>query len=376
MAALCDLKVFFDSRSEPNREWEVADNLGFPHAYLPGFSIRHTRRRRDGIPNDRRYWQVRYGIVPALVRFRPEVVISIEFGPRSLQAALYTGLFNIPLILWSEGTPHTEGWQSALRRLIRRTLVKRARGFWTNGVESSELLVSYGAKAAALQDGMIGVNTTRLGASVRRHLSERETIRAELGLSGIVFLFSGQLVPRKGVRELLSALLPLSERAHEFSVAFLGDGIQRQLIEQWSAIHPRFRIVGLGFRQPHEVPRIYAASDVFVMPTLDDNWSLVALEAAIAGLPQIFSRFNGATADLLRKYAAGVVVDPLDAEQFLRAINEFLDRKAERVADHVTASLIDYYGPEACAARALKSIAEARCNPQPMRRTAERGVGH
>ena len=359
LSARCDLKVFFDSRSEPNREWAVPEDLGFPHTYLAGFVIPLRRRRRDGGPMDERYLQIRFGILPELFRFQPDVVVSIEFGPRSMQAAAYCAASKVPLIIWSEGTPHSEGWQGAYRRTIRRMLVKRARRFWTNGVESSQLLESYGAKRESLHQGMIGVNTRRLAVEVRRELAQRAAIREDLGVAGIVLLFSGQLVPRKGVKEFLAALQPLAARAKEFSAVFLGDGFQRSMIEEWAASRPEFRIVLLGFRQPEYVPRIYAAADVFVMPTLDDNWSLVALEAAIAGLPQVFSRYNGATQDLIKMRAAGTVVDPLDADSFSKALRQFLDTKPARVSDEVTSSLISYYSPEACADRALESVESA-----------------
>ena len=359
LSARCDLKVFFDSKSEPHRQWDVPDDLGFPHTYMAGFSVPHMRRRPEGGPNELRYWQVRWGIVPQLVRFRPDAVVSIEFGPRSMQAAAYSAAFGVPLILWSEGTLHSEGWQSKLRQAIRRFLVKRARWFWTNGVDSSRLLETYGANPRTFQEGMIGVSTGRLAEDVRRELPRREAIRAELKARRLVFLFSGQLVPRKGVAEFLAALLPLSTRAAEFSVLFLGDGHQKPLIEQWAADHPDFHLVTLGFRQPEHVPSIYAAADVFVMPTLDDNWSLVALEAAVAGLPQVFSPYNGATRDLVGRSACGAVADPLDPGSFSAVLEQFLDNTPLRVCDHITSSLIDYYSPQACAARAVESVRAA-----------------
>jgi glycosyltransferase involved in cell wall biosynthesis len=356
LSARCDLKVMFDSKSEPNRQWSVSDNLGFAHVYMAGFAVPNMRRRQDGGPIDRRYLQIRIGILPALLKFRPDVVVSIEFGPRSIQAAAYCVAFRIPLIIWSEGTPHSEGWQSSFRRAIRRGLVRRAKTFWTNGIESSALLESYGARPEQLQEGMIGVNTASLSRDVQSQLLRRECIRAELGVKGVAFLFSGQLVARKGVTEFLAALLPLAARAQDFSVMFLGEGMQRSLIEQWAGEHPEFHLLTLGFRQPEEVPRIYAAADIFVMPTLDDNWSLVALEAAVAGLPQIFSTYNGATRDLLQRNASGTIVDPLDTEAFSEALKRFLDSGPARVSADVRSLLIDYYGPDACADRALKSV--------------------
>jgi hypothetical protein len=88
LSARCDLKVVFDSRSEPNREWTAPEDLGFPHAYVAGFAVPYARRRSDGGPRDERYLQLRFGVLPQLLKFRPDLVVSAELGPRSLQAAV------------------------------------------------------------------------------------------------------------------------------------------------------------------------------------------------------------------------------------------------------------------------------------------------
>ena len=354
-----NLHVFFDSRTEPNRNWQVQTDLGFCHSYLWGFIVPLLRQRADGGPMDERYLQIRPGIIARLFNFRPDTVVSIEFGFRSLQAALYCALLNVPLILWSEGTPHSEGWQGRFRSLIRRILVRRARAYWTNGKESTQLLRSYGARPESIHDGMIGVDTTELVSGAALALTDRDRHRSNLGVGGVVFLFSGQLIPRKGVREFLAALTLLSGRSAEFSVLILGDGPERNAIEQWQQSHPNVRLTMLGFRQHSEVPAIYAASDVFVMPTLDDNWSLVALEAAVAGLPQVFSRYNGASADLLSRCALGTLVDPRNANEFAGALRAYVDSPPPRATASMTAAIVEYYSPESCAARALQSFIAA-----------------
>jgi len=204
-----------------------------------------------------------------------------------------------------------------------------------------------------------GVASLQAMQTGRRQLQRREQIRTELAVAGVVFLFSGQLIPRKGLRQFLDALLLTADRVREFSVVLLGDGCQRSIVEQWCAANPQFKVRVLGFVQPDEVAAVYAAADVFVMPTLDDNWSLVALEAAVAGLPQIFSRHNGATVDLARMQAPGSVVDPLDTGSFGAALRGFLDDRPARTGEAITASLIAYYGPEACSRRAYESIVAA-----------------
>ena len=56
---------------------------------------------------------------------RPDVVVSGEMGPRSLQAASYCCLTKTPFIVWSEGTPHTERGILKLKIWVRKLLVSR-----------------------------------------------------------------------------------------------------------------------------------------------------------------------------------------------------------------------------------------------------------
>src|ERR1700733_14638774 len=81
-----DLEVVFDSPSEPNRQWSVPQDLGFRHCYVKGVTIPYRRKRSDLDLEDERYLQVRYGIWPALRRIRPQVIVSLELGLRTLQA--------------------------------------------------------------------------------------------------------------------------------------------------------------------------------------------------------------------------------------------------------------------------------------------------
>jgi glycosyltransferase involved in cell wall biosynthesis len=69
----------------------------------------------------------------------------------------------------------------------------------------------------------------------------------------------------------------------------------------------------------------YASADVFVMPTLEDNWSLVMPEAMACGLPVVCSVYNGCFPDLVEEHKNGWTFDPLQAADtvgvLMRAIN-------------------------------------------------------
>ncbi len=142
------------------------------------------------------------------------------------------------------------------------------------------------------------------------------------------FLFSGQMIARKGVDVLLDAFITLSHRYADSQSAprltLLGDGPQRQPYQSRVPAALRDRIVFKGFVQPSALPDAFAQADVFVLPSRHDGWGLVINEAIAAGMPVITTDCAGAAADLVEDGRNGFVVPADNAEALLNAIGRFI----------------------------------------------------
>src|SRR5262249_3117283 len=79
------------------------------------------------------------------------------------------------------------------------------------------------------------------------------------------------------------------------------------------------RIYFLGFKQPAELPLIFAAADIFVLPSRHDGWGVVVNEALGAGLPMIVSDRVGAC-DLVEDGAKGLITCAGDVEELADAL--------------------------------------------------------
>src|SRR5207247_9742522 len=66
-------------------------------------------------------------------------------------------------------------------------------------------------------------------------------------------------------------------------------------------------LVSVAFHNQSELPGLYAASDVFVLPSAQESWGLVVNEAMAAGLPVIVSDEVGAAPDLVEGKGPGIV---------------------------------------------------------------------
>ncbi len=138
----------------------------------------------------------------------------------------------------------------------------------------------------------------------------------------------------KGVEQLLEAWIRVSEdRRNGSTLLLVGDGPQREQLTELARRHNLDEVRFAGHLPPEEVAQCMAASDVFVFPTLQDVWGLVANEAMAVGLPILCSRFAGCHDDLVEPGINGHVFDLQDidctAELLSRTIDEE-DRLPER----------------------------------------------
>lgn len=143
-----------------------------------------------------------------------------------------------------------------------------------------------------------------------------------------LLLFVGSGFRRKGLRVLLEAVPLLG--SGECHVLVVGKGRAHEL----KALAARHGIKGRIFfmRPQREIEKYYAASDLFVLPTLYDPFSNATLEAMASGLPVVTTRNNGA-AELIENGREGFVVnDMLDPQELANKIASVLP-SAERMGE-------------------------------------------
>ena len=358
LAQRVDLHVVVNALSTPDRSWSVDPrDVRFP-LEVEGGLTRRTRRGGAGGVSEVRFQHLAQRTVPVLRRLAPDIVVSAELGLRTAQALWYCRRRGIPCLLFWEGTAHTEARISALRHAWRRGLVRGVSGAWVNGIESRDYLSGLGVPAARIVADMTGVDMQFFREAAALEQAGRGERRARLGLRGVVLAVSGSLSPRKGIPQFLAALDTLAARAAvpEFSVLFIGDGEQRSAVERWAGAHSRVPVHVTGFKQLHELPGYYVCADWCVLPTLEDCWALATVEPMACGLRQVFSRYNGASADLIRYSGAGLLADPLDREQFASVLEEAVRAPPQPLDAAVIEAVTRRYSSQSLAERAARAL--------------------
>ena len=192
----------------------------------------------------------------------------------------------------------------------------------------------------------------------------RERLRAEWGTASdeIVLLFSGKLVPRKRPIDLLEACRLLRRRGVPARAVFVGAGLLEQELRE-KAVSENISAEFLGFINQSNMPDVYAAADVLVLPSVIDTWGLVVNEAFACGVPAIVSDRVGCAPDMIRENLTGRVVPMGDSQRLAGAIEEFAGRMRDRAVMKALAEMTERYSPQG-SAEALIAAAKAASRVQ------------
>lgn len=127
---------------------------------------------------------------------------------------------------------------------------------------------------------------------------------------------------QKGFEHLLRAARDLCVAFPALKVVIVGDGPDRKAIEdmiQRFGLQSNVILAG----QHSDMPGIYAAMDVFVLPSLNEGLPMTILEAMAASKPVIATRV-GAIPSVIKDGETGLLVDPGDTYGLRNAVARLL----------------------------------------------------
>jgi glycosyltransferase involved in cell wall biosynthesis len=136
-----------------------------------------------------------------------------------------------------------------------------------------------------------------------------------------VFLFSGSLIPRKGVDLLAKAFVRLAGEVCNVRLRIVGEGELRQRLEQMLA-PVSDRVEFAGFKDWKELPGEYASADVLCVPSRYDGWGLVVPEGLASGLPVIGTDRMGAALEFIETGRNGWLIPAEDEAALFEAMRE------------------------------------------------------
>lgn len=191
---------------------------------------------------------------------------------------------------------------------------------------------SYAHTSRALRGRPLAVIPSAVDTRRFRPDLDGSVVRKRLGLEGqLVLIFTGRLVPHKGVDVILRALRDLPE---DVSLILVGHGprlADLQALARRLGVDARVRFATNV--SDDELPLYLRAADLFVFPSENrlEGFGLAVAEAMASGLPVVIADMPGVR-EVIEPGVEGLLVEPLIAHDLGDRIRELLYDPARRAA--------------------------------------------
>jgi glycosyltransferase involved in cell wall biosynthesis len=172
-------------------------------------------------------------------------------------------------------------------------------------------------------------------------------------------LYVGSLVSYKGLDVLLEALQLVLQKRPKVMLGVIGSGKRSVYIE----LCERLRIAGhvefLGFQSADQIARHHLESQVFVLPSRNDNSPNALAEAMVSGMPVIATNVGGVSS-MVTDGETGLLVSPRDPAKLAEGILQLLENPAERARMGKNAQRVarQRHDPEQVATETLNAYRE------------------
>jgi len=185
----------------------------------------------------------------------------------------------------------------------------------------NELVQTYKYDASRVHVVYNGVDLERFNPSI-----DGEEVKERYGIANSpLVLFVGRLAPYKGIRFLMMAIPRVLQRVP--NVRFLVVGSARydlaRMNEFFKTPGIRKSVLFSGYVPDKDLPKMYAACDVFCYPSLWEGFGLTPAEAQACGKPVVAFK-TCAIPEVVKDGETGILVPPRDYNELARAICDLL----------------------------------------------------
>lgn len=317
-----EFKVFVMTATEPGRTWEYSK---FKREYTELLSGKLYEF--SGI-----HIIINPQIKKKIMNFNPDIAICAgSYMLFSVWTALkLRNKLNYKTFLWSES--HLEEKRDygkvklKFRDFMRLKIIKNFDGFWYAGKMSKEFLRVYGKKDAKY---VFVPNLVEEAAYESAQYLSKERVteiksRYNISEEKIVLLCPARLSKVKGIPQFLNLFKDCKSK-NKCTILIPGIGELEDEIRRL-AKQNKIDLRLLGFKSQEELIELYAATDIFLLPSLSDPNPLSCIEAAWAGKPMIVSKHVGNHPELIIEGENGCVIDYINFEESIISIDGLLNK--------------------------------------------------
>jgi glycosyltransferase involved in cell wall biosynthesis len=240
-----------------------------------------------------------------LIYFKPDIVLSIAFWIPSLYAAILKRLFNYKLIIVTDANDETDKNLSSLKKFIRKIICKN-----TDAVISASPMSTNYLKKICKTNIYESYQTIDMEEWIREIelLPNKNLLREKLNLpkEKIILLGVGSFIEKKNWEMVFETIADIDN----VFVVLIGSGeLKQKYLELVNKKNLREKVLILDRKEGKELKEYFKASDVFVLPSLYDQFGYVVMEAMASKLAVIVSK-NAGVSSIIEDKKHGMIINP------------------------------------------------------------------
>jgi glycosyltransferase involved in cell wall biosynthesis len=323
--AYCSLqgaKPMLDREFGVEVAWDLPLLEGYPWVELPNRSPRPGLGRFFGLVNPGLWKLVRTGRFDVVVSYTGYAYLTFWI----LVAA--AKLTRVPLLsstdAYNLGGVNPRGWKSLLKRLCLPFVYRLYDVVVAPSHATVRFVESLGIPKERILFTPGGFDSEWWAHEADR--SDRRGTRARWGVpeKSPTLIFCAKLQPWKRPQDVLRAFAKAG--AVESCLIFAGDGPLRPELEtEAKTLGVSKHVVFLGFVNQTQLPALYRAADLFVLPSGYDGCPLVVCEAMACGCPVVLSDAIPGRFELVRHGETGLIYPCGNVDALASVLREALE---------------------------------------------------
>ncbi|MED5099945.1 glycosyltransferase family 4 protein [Niallia circulans] len=305
-----DLTVWYLEEREKNREWNIdKGSINYKYECLNGYHM-YIRKLDMGI-------HINFGLLIKLIRLSPDIIITSGYDTFGYWTALlYCKLFRRKYVVWWGSTLKSSIIKNRITTGIRKFFFRNADSFITYGTDATDCLVHYGVPLSKI---VTGYNTVDIKSFYEKYKKYKKYKKNDNNDEQYKLLFIGQLIPRKGLEELLLALVELKDLNWKLNI--IGSGPEEGKLKKYvEKSNLSGKVTFCGYKQKEEIYDYLLTNDCLVFPSLREVWGLVVNEAIATNIFVASSIYAGATRDIIVNKENGIIIDPYNKSQLVTSL--------------------------------------------------------
>jgi len=239
-------------------------------------------------------------------------------------------------------------WRGDLKQrvamvLSRFTLLKTFSHAWVPGDIQKKYVLNLGFNNKNIETGFYSCDLNLFEKIYQKQKAEKELNFPKR------FIYVGRYYDFKGVQDLWQAFIELqNEEPSEWELLCLGIGDLEPV--------KHVKIKHVGFVQPKDLENVIAQAGVFVLPSRNEPWGVVAHEFAAAGFPLLLSNRVGAREQFLINEKNGFVFEAENIFEIKNALYKITKLNTTQLIEmsEVSNNLSKCNSPKIWADRVLK----------------------